>query len=248
MGFKIFLRNLFQQATGLFIYKNLPFGINPLNDIQRRFPNHELKIFFDVGANVGEYVDHIQKFFPNAEISCFEPISTTFEILKSHVQNQNVNCYQIGLGSENTEMEISIDQNSRSDMNSLVNVVRSDNPDLVSETIQIRTLDDFCSEHSVTSIDYLKIDTEGFDLEVLKGARNFIQNQYVSFVEVEVSMNPENTFHVDFVEVKHYMENFGYRLFGIYDQMYEWQTGTPILRRTNPVFVSELVYKKKSKA
>lgn len=244
MGFKLFLRNIFQRVTGLYIYKNLPFGINPLKDIQRRFSSYELKTFFDVGANVGEYVDHIQKCFPKAEIWCFEPISATFEVLKSNIKGQNVNCYQIGLGSEKTEIEISIDQNSRSDMNSLVNVVRTNNPDLVTETIQIRTLDDFCSEHSISKIDYLKIDTEGYDLEVLKGSRNFIQNQSVAFIEVEVSMNPENTFHVDFVDIKQFMESFGYRLFGIYDQMYEWQTGTPILRRTNPVFVSEHLYKK----
>ena len=245
MSLKLKLRNLFQRITGLYLYQNLPFGIDPLKDIQRRYAQHQMSTFFDVGANVGEYAQHISKTFPNATIWCFEPIAATYAVLETNTKKLNVRCHQIGLAAENHEMTVAIDQSNRSDMHSLAHPVHTQNPDLAEETITLKTLDFFCQQKTIAEIDYLKIDTEGYDLEVLKGATNLLQNQQVAFVEVEVSMNPENTYHIDFASVKNFMESHQYRLFGIYDQMYEWQSNTHILRRTNPVFVAQKVYQKR---
>ena len=55
-------------------------------------------------------------------------------------------------------------------------------------------------------------------------------------------MNPENTFHVKFEDVKQYLEKFDYRIFGIYEQVPERSINKPILRRVNIVFVSQTIY------
>jgi FkbM family methyltransferase len=251
MKLKKNLKQIFHITTGLTIYKKLPFGLDPFDDIRYHFKEYQFKTFFDVGANIGQSVSHIRKNFEKVDIFCFEPVSKTFDILKINTANQNVTCYQIALGAQNTEMDIYIDRNNKgSDMNSLKNITRpdhSDQIDLVKEKIIVQTLDDFCSSNSINKIDYLKIDTEGYDLEVLKGGSNFIKNQSVGFIEVEVGMNPENKFHVGFVEVKKYLENFGYRIYGIYEQMQEWPTKTPVLRRVNVLYISKPLYSKQSK-
>lgn len=232
----------------MFIYQKKPFGVDPFSDLKNRFfQDYQFKTFFDVGANIGQTAHHIHDAFPNSDIWCFEPIKRTFEQLRNNTRNIAVKRFHLGLGSENKTLNILIDPDHRSDMNSLINPSETNNAKTANETIEIQKLDDFCLSQSVKTIDYLKIDTEGYDFEVLKGAQGLLQEQSISFVETEVSMNPENTFHVDFVDVKRYMESYGYRLFGLYDQFYEWQTGTPILRRTNPLFVSERVYKREFK-
>lgn len=242
MNWKLKIRDAIYRNFGLMIYQKKPFGQDPFHDIKRSFTDYPFHIFFDVGANIGQTVTDIIAVFPTSQIWCFEPVQKTFEVLKERTAGHNVNHHKIALGSENMETEIFVDKhNLWSDMTSIVNAKTTDPDNLVPEQITIEKLDDFCWNHEIQTIDYLKIDTEGYDLEVLKGSVQMLEKQMIAFVEVEVSMNPENTFHVDFFMIKKFMENLGYRLFGVYDQMHEWQTGTPILRRTNPLFVSKKV-------
>ena len=59
----------------------------------------------------------------------------------------------------------------------------------------------------------------------------------IDFVEAELSMNPENTYHISFEKLKNYIEGYNYRIFGIYEQQTEWKPSFPMLRRVNAVFV-----------
>ncbi len=242
---KIIFKDLLYSITGLSIYKKLPLGINPFIDIQFKFKDYSFTLFFDIGANTGQTVKDIRKVFPKTAIWSFEPVEKTFKILQVNTVNQKVNCFQIGFGSQDMETEILIsNDNSVSEMNSIFNVGIKNINSLEKEIIQIKKLDTFCINHSINKIDYVKIDTEGYDLEVLKGSYELLKNQSISFVEVEVSMNPENTYHVKFEKIKEYMESFDYRVFGIYDQTQEWPTKTPILRRVNALFISKTIYDK----
>lgn len=244
MKLKTILKKAFHKFTGLTVYRKLPLGIDSFKDLRLMFKEYRFNTFFDVGANIGQSVIRIRNNFPSVDIFCFEPVSKVFDVLRVNTAYQNVRCHQIALGSQNAEMEIFVDsQNRGSDMNSLKNPNRIEHSDLIREKITIQTLDDFCQLNSINKIDYLKIDTEGYDLEVLKGGCKSIENQIISFIEVEVGMNPENDYHVDFVEVKKYLEGFGYRIYGIYEQVQEWRKKTPILRRANVLFISRNTYK-----
>ena len=53
--------------------------------------------------------------------------------------------------------------------------------------VEIRSVDEFCAEQNIPHIDILKTDTQGFDLEVLKGARQMLLDQHVSLVYSEVN-------------------------------------------------------------
>src|SRR3990170_1501252 len=112
------------------------------------------------------------------------------------------------------------------------------NNDVTTESVDIVTLDEFCHTKRIDQINYLKIDTEGGDLEVLKGAVNMLTEQRIDLVEVEAGMNPSNNRHVPFEALKEFLESHRYFLFGIYEQVNEWPTREPHLRRTNPLFIS----------
>lgn len=111
------------------------------------------------------------------------------------------------------------------------------------EEVSLDTLDGFCLDHNITHINYLKIDTEGGDMDVLRGAENILTRQQVDVVEVEAGMNIRNRRHVPFAALSKFFEEENYFLFGVYEQVNEWPTKEPHLRRTNPVFISDRVIK-----
>ena len=117
-----------------------------------------------------------------------------------------------------------------------MSTVRHDGSDGVA--VIVRTLASICAEYAIDRIDYLKIDTEGSDLAVLRGAEPLLAQDRVALVEAEVGMSPDNTHHVPIAEVVGFLEPRGYRLFGIYEQRLEWPTQQPYLRRTNIVLAS----------
>jgi hypothetical protein len=53
------------------------------------------------------------------------------------------------------------------------------------ETVQMRVLDDYCSERGVQRIDLLKLDVEGHELDVLQGAKRMFQEQRIGMVSFE---------------------------------------------------------------
>jgi FkbM family methyltransferase len=247
MNYKYLLKQIFEKLSGAIIYRKLPFGLNPLYDLQNGIYNYQINIFFDVGANIGQTVNAIKKAYPKGKIYCFEPFEVTFYNLKKNTENfSNIEYFQFAFGAKQEIIEIDVDMNKLTFVqNSLVNNNKYINAhDIKKERIKVQTLNEFCRLKSIEKIDYLKIDTEGYDLEVLKGGNELLENMAISFIEIELGMNPENNFHVDFCLVKKFLENYGYRIFGIYEQRQEWMTSTPILRRINALFISLNAYTK----
>jgi hypothetical protein len=103
--------------------------------------------------------------------------------------------------------------------------------------IVVDTLDSYCGAAAIDRIDLLKVDTEGHDLDVLRGGEEMLSRRAVACLQCECSTSPDNRFHVQFEDVKSFLEPHGYRLFGIYEQMGEWTLNAPYLRRVNAAFV-----------
>jgi FkbM family methyltransferase len=185
------------------------------------------QVVFDVGANVGQTAAKFRRRFARAQIHCFEPFAQSAARIRAR-GIRGVAVHEIALGSVAATGMLS--QGSDPATFHLC--------DDGSEIVKVETIDAFCAAHGIERIDFLKIDTEGHDLEVLKGATTMLGACRIGAVQVEAGLNPENTFHVPFEALKAYLEAHGYRLFGIYDQVSEWPTRQPHLRRANPLFVS----------
>jgi hypothetical protein len=94
------------------------------------------------------------------------------------------------------------------------------------ETVQIDTIDLYCSRNEIRKIDLLKIDTEGFEIEVLKGAHEMLSQGKVSLIYCEVGFLKQNSRNTYFANLTEYLANYGYYFFGLYQfDSHDWVKG-----------------------
>lgn len=228
---KVLIKRTIENLLGFHIMRKDCHGYRDCSDIKHC--NCHIATIFDVGANIGQSALKFRVAFPKAKMYCFEPVKETFETLKKNMADyDNVTYHKIALGSTEGESEIYL--TGQSNASSLIK------PCVVtgSEKVMLRTIDGFASDNQIKQIDILKIDAEGFDLEVLKGAKNMFLSQQISFVLTEVSFDPNDARQVLFDDIRSYLLPMGYALFGVYDQQLEW-SGEKRLRYANVCFACE---------
>jgi FkbM family methyltransferase len=229
------IKKLVEQLTRKHIFRVLPGGVDLFHDLRTYLPRYRAEVVFDIGANVGQSVTSYVHHFDRAKIFCFEPVSISFSTLKNaFADHPNVHCFKMALSSRKGVGRILMEGSS--DMYRIADsTVHSD---ARTEDIEMDTLDEFCIQQHIPRISLVKIDTEGHDLEVLKGSEGMLKAAMIDIIQVEAGMNRNNTRHVHFEALKEYLESRAYFLFRIYEQVPEWPTGEPHLRRSNPVFIS----------
>lgn len=217
------VKNFVEDLTGFSIYRtNTPWGHNIYNDLKRLKPDWSPQIIFDVGANVGQTAIAFHKAWPNAKIFSFEPVKDTFAILKTATQNlPNIEAVPMALGSSSGESSIKIFSDSRL---ASLDCNLSIRPSTNYETIKILTSDEFCTLHSIDSVSLLKIDTEGYDLEVLKGSINLLKNEKIDFVIAEIAAN-SCPGKISLAEMDNFLNDYEMICIGIYEQDFWQQVG-----------------------
>ncbi len=164
--------NLCQQYCGD-IYYGIGFEQNELSLVKQFVWRDD--VFLDVGANIGVYTLLASQLVGDGgHVHAFEPLSDANELLRSNVslnQCRNVTINPVAIGEENGEVPIYI--NAQNALSSLGNTNRG--TILKSQTVQIMTLDAYAESVGVSKIDFLKIDVEGFEGHVLRGAAGLIE-------------------------------------------------------------------------
>jgi FkbM family methyltransferase len=219
-----------------YLHRFTPHGLHLFCDLRTRVPSLTIETVFDVGANVGQSARKFRRNCPSARIYSFEPFRSTFEQLRENTRPlANVECVNLALGSESGEVTVAAQPQSVS--NSLrAGAGRAGTG--AAEVVRVETLDGFCAGRGIERIDLLKIDTEGYDLEVLRGAEGMLRAGRISLIEVEAGMSRRNSKHVPLADFVRHLEGRGFVLFGVYDQTPEWN-GDACLRFSNPVFIAE---------
>ena len=153
-------------------------------------------IIFDVGSHKGKLAKLMYDLYKNAVIYCFEPNKSMNDDLKKI--GNNIKVYNCALGEKNEEKQILINKIDLTNTLSKINenslylkiknfILAKSKKDNVYETIQVISLENFCIEKKIKDIDFLKLDVEGYEYNVLLGAKNIIKN--VKFVMLEVQKN-----------------------------------------------------------
>lgn len=141
----------------------------------------------DVGANIGSVMLNLAKRAgSNGKVYGFEPDLITYDRCLKNILLNNLNNIILineGLGSEETESFLYITSEYNRGMNKIKPNI--DNK-LTGNIIRINTLDNFITNNKISKVDLIKIDVEGYELSVLKGAEKTIQKMKpLLFIEVD---------------------------------------------------------------
>ena len=157
-----------------------------------------INYIFDVGSHRGESIDYFIKLKNLKKIQSFEPQKDIFLVLKKKYKNNNkVILNQIALSQNENYKDFYINDLSSTSSFSRLNkkslwlkiknrILNKKNPIINKIKIRSLTIDKFIKQKKIKKIDLLKIDTEGHELEVLKGALKTIKEQKVKFILIEL--------------------------------------------------------------
>jgi FkbM family methyltransferase len=214
------VKNLLKSA-GYKFYKTryLPFGCDLVADLKRLSPDLEIKTVFDVGANLGQSALDYREKFPKARIYSFEPVSQTFDRLEFATKaDPNIFCYQLALAERDGQEEILT--RGTSGTNSLkAKFYASPDKDQNLEICQLRRLDSFLetNEIELDKIDFLKIDTEGYEIPVLQGADSLLRAGKILYIFIEVSFRDNDKTHTNFFDIHEFLKPYRFNVVGFYD-------------------------------
>jgi FkbM family methyltransferase len=155
-------------------------------------------VVFDVGACHGEWTRYVLQANPAAQVHCFEPVAATFDALVASGFPPQVVCNRFGLSDEAGERVVDAASSSLHRV-AAERATPSAHPTLpgaatggaepgadgATESVQLQTLDAYCAASGVERIDMLKIDVEGHELAVLRGAREMIAAARVPCIQFE---------------------------------------------------------------
>lgn len=135
------------------------------------------EIILDIGANIGQTAFRMLQNQANKglhpAVYAFEPYPKTFRKLEHNIalnQAKGIHAFNLGLGSEKGTLHMT--QHTPSNSGGFRMTTDTSN----SVSVPVCSLDEFVSEQALSRIDFIKIDVEGFETEVLKGARQTIRS------------------------------------------------------------------------
>jgi FkbM family methyltransferase len=194
---------------------SLPTGVDWLHDVMRLDLLPKTPVCFDVGANIGQTVLELKERLPDCCIHSFEPFPSVYSELRETCRGlQGVTPVALGLGSEPATLLVQPRDMSVWSSLAPTDHMPSSRP---AEEVRVETIDRYCVQASIDRIDLLKIDTEGFELNVLRGARGMLESQRVGFVYVEVTFDQQDTQHTRFEPVLELLAAQGFRFLGLYE-------------------------------
>ena len=225
IAFKEFIPPIVTRATS---YLTRKFGkfykgnerTSPFNCVPA---DMKVRWVLDIGANVGDITVSALNSFSEARVICFEPVQSTFEILSNRLApySERVYLHNYALSDSTGEGEINI--TNFSGANSIMpqaKLHQNCNPhvrELSKESISLVRLDDISDKFPTCNIDIMKIDVEGFELNVLNGGRKFIA-EHVDVIIIEISLMRDVAWEEQSVfDIFSIMKDAGFCLVNVFD-------------------------------
>jgi len=214
-------------------------------DLRRLLPDGA-KTLFDVGANVGDVTARLRRCFPGAAVHCFEPFDNAFGRLRDRFrEDPNVHPVQSAVAERCGSATSYLCQ--KDTCNSLL-APAAEARDWVSAKkitnvgsmeVPLVTLDEYCRKEAIDRIDFLKIDVQGAEMLVLRGAEGLLARSAISLLYLEANFVPLYQGQASFHELLAHLAERGYALFNLYD----WRHGRrlPQLLWANALFVTGAV-------
>jgi FkbM family methyltransferase len=189
----------------------------------RKKYNMNVKGVVHIGAHYGE---EIQEYVDNGiqKITVFEPLSKNFEVLAERLQdiNADIDGYQVALGSEMGKANMYLSSNEAQSSSILKPKEHlKHHPDVTfdgMEEVEVSILD----EYDLGDANFINMDVQGYELEVLKGGKNTLNN--IDYVYCEVNRGEMYEGNAMITEIDDYLSGYGFKRVETYwpETWYKW--------------------------
>lgn len=214
---------------------------NEITDLQfiSRKLNINIETVYDVGANIGDTVRVFHRLFPAAAIHAFEPNPTVFNNLKTRCKHiKSIVLNNVGVGDIDGNLTLNRHKNSgatsfkdpNTETNPLYNSKIIDKID-----VPVITLESYFENSKQHSIDLLKIDVEGFEMEVLKGISSVILENKVKIIFIEANLVEKMLGQGLIENIIDFLRQKNFTLYNIYTQQ---ETKLRQLNIANLIFIN----------
>jgi FkbM family methyltransferase len=176
-------------------------------------------VFADVGANQGEFTTFAAKRLTEGSVLAFEPLEENYRILTENVELNrfsNVLRYNFGLSDQPDEVEVfaSPDVKLHGGWNETATMFPTDSWNTRVGRVRVEVFDEVFPETGLKRLDGMKIDVEGAELPVLRGASQAIQ-RHRPFIIMEICDETYQAAGYCKSDVCQLLRDMGYRLFVI---------------------------------
>jgi FkbM family methyltransferase len=193
-------------------------GVELLPDVKALLNHNERPTLFDVGANVGQTIQEFLEAFSDSRIVSFEPSPKTFDVLRERFGGRkNVELENLALGDQQGTLDFNVTEDY-----SVNDSLLAPKWDMKSKKVgvTVETVDTFCARKCIESIDLLKIDTQGYDLKVLHGARSMLTSGRIKLFVAEAMVFQMYDGQPSLADLLNFADSVGYGLVGFYEQTY----------------------------
>ncbi|MCQ9200649.1 MAG: FkbM family methyltransferase [Prochlorococcus marinus CUG1437] len=210
-----FMYTWMHDISGTEYLRNGSWEWNNIKNIKFLVDTQQVKnhLFIDVGANIGYFSCNLLNNFKN--IFAFEPNPIAHYVLKANILNNvkiqrtnaNIKTFEMGIGSKHEFLNI----NSDVIHNAMGKITK--NESINSFPVEIKTLDSLFEEmddFSHSQISLVKIDVEGFEIEVLQGMKNILKVSN-PIIAIEMMNLKQNNLITNFLEENGYKFYYAYR-------------------------------------
>lgn len=167
-------------------------------------------VVFDVGCHHGEWSAEVNKLFPNATIHAFDPQEECCKEIKGKLSS--INTHRTSVGSDTWPKEFFVYKDHKLNGCSGFYLRGAIGCEADIHVVQCTTLDKFCEENKINRIDLLKIDVEGAEFEVLKGAFNLLVSGRIKAIKFEYGGTFKDS-GFTLAETYQYLRSHGFQIF-----------------------------------
>lgn len=175
-------------------------------------------IVFDVGANMGIVANWFAQRCKH--VHAFEPHPKNLETIKSQQELRNINnitLHNFAIGKTHSKMQLHVKQFHGH--HSLGDVHNS--PTIDKLEVDVNTIDEIANNLKIEKVNFMKIDVEGFESDVLYGAKNLLENNKIEYILFETQDRILQSINRTSSEVFEILSNSGYQIIDLNGNMYK---------------------------
>lgn len=171
----------------------------------------------DIGGSFGRYALPMSLAIgKGGKVFCFEPGSYSFKVLsiiRWFHRLKNVAIYKLAVSDKKgtINLHLPIKQNGKIGT-ALAFISDTSHDNTISEAVDMTSIDGFCAENGIKQVDFIKCDTEGSEMRVIKGAENVIKKSR-PFILCEVDIGSVSEQNDKAIEMENFLKNVSYKIF-----------------------------------